>query len=187
MKYLVRTLLTASAFVIVLGTAPPAFAHNGEDHTTERETRQHEAVTLQGGSPGRLDENKTRACETRAQNINALMTRSVFRAENFGKLLTTVTERAKTFGKTLRLGIDKEGQPTELYYLDNISVAQAKFTADFATFKASATFSCDSDDPKSQIAAFQEAHRTIMKDIRDWRIAVKDFIGFLKSASGVGQ
>jgi hypothetical protein len=182
MKYLVRVILTVSAFVIVLGVAPlTAFAHNGEDHATERETRQHEATTLQGGSSGRLDENKTRACETRAQNINALMTRSVFRAENFGKLLATLTERVKAFSTTLSLGADAD------VYIASITAAQAKFDADFAALEAAATFSCDSDDPKGQIAAFQEAHRTIMQDIKNWRVAVKNFVSFLQSASGDGR
>lgn len=182
MKHVVRILL-AIGFLFIVGLVPATtFAHNGENHSSDREARQHESTTLQGGE-SRLDENKRQACEARAENVKALMTRSVFRAENYGKLLATITERTKNFANTLDLNADAQGR-TEQHFVEKLAVAQTNYDADFTALKAAAVFSCDGDNPKAQIIAFQEAHRTVMKDIKDWRTALRDFVSFLKDSSG---
>lgn len=169
MKRVIVAVLSLAMLLVIL--PGQAFAHNGEDHATEREARQHEAST-------KLDDTKKRACEIRAQNITAIMARSVFRAQNHGKLLATLTERLKNFAKTV------DGRT---YATDSIDAIQAKFNNDFTTLQAAAVFSCDGDNPGGQIRAFQELNRVVMKDIKEWRLALRDFVSFLKQPSGESQ
>ncbi|HEU5187491.1 MAG TPA: hypothetical protein VFT87_03230 [Candidatus Saccharimonadales bacterium] len=109
MKRLIQVSLMMGVFGLAIFAVPAiALAHDGENHTTAREAQQHEAAA-------KLDDTKKRACQARAQNITALMTRSLFRAENHSKLLATITERVKTFAKNHPLGPDKDGRPSDYY------------------------------------------------------------------------
>lgn len=184
MKHFVRITVVG---VFIVGLFPmTALAHNGVDHSTDREARQHNTPTLQGGESPQADEDKLRACEARAENIKALMTRSVFRAENYGELLATVAGRVKNFANSLDLGTDARGH-TEESYVEKLAAAQANYDADFVALKAAAVFSCASENPKAQITAFQEAHRTVINDIKDWRTVLREFVAFIKADSKVRQ
>ncbi|HEU5187490.1 MAG TPA: hypothetical protein VFT87_03225 [Candidatus Saccharimonadales bacterium] len=59
-------------------------------------------------------------------------------------------------------------------------MASTAFGADFTKLKAAAVFSCDSDDPKGQVAAFQEAHRAVLRDLKEWRSTLKELVRILK-------
>lgn len=182
MKHAIK-LAVVGVLALVMVLPAVTLAHDGEDHATLSETREHEATTLREQAKNRLSEAQKKTCETRAANITALMTRSVTRAENYGKLLASITERVETYANKQPVTLDKDRKPTNKYYLDKIDLAQAQFNEDFSAFQSAAVFSCDSDNPKSQITAFQAAHRTVMKDLKQWRVEVRDIISMLKASA----
>ncbi|HZM64310.1 MAG TPA: hypothetical protein VFB59_04220 [Candidatus Saccharimonadales bacterium] len=168
------------ALGLVLGVSgfipATALAHLGEDHTNPIEARQHEATTnAREDAKARLSETQKDMCEQRATNITTIMGRSVKRAENFGSFLTTMSQRVTNFVKN-------QTKPVDPALITALEQAQAQFATDLAAMKEKAVFSCNSDSPKEQIVAFQQAHRTILQDLKNWRLALKDIIVLFKPA-----
>lgn len=147
---------------------PRALAHEGHDHGTE--AREQETTNSQT----RLDDAKKRICQNRADAIKGIMTRSVKRAENYGKFFTTTSKRVITF-------VENQQQTVNPQLIDAVEAAQTKFEADLQVMKDKVAIDCDSSDPKGQIKAFQEAHRTVLQDLKNWRTALKNLIAPFKA------
>lgn len=151
--------LLAFAIILVPGAA---VAHNGVDHSSDREARQHETSEMRNPQ----DEARKKLCEERAATISAIMTRGVERAENYGTLLSTITERLQAFAGDL-------GERSMQYNFTQVDKAQAAFESNLVALKAVAELNCNATSPKTQIAAFREANQAVMKDLKDWRAALK--------------
>lgn len=170
---MIRKLLVGLVILTFMFVPGVATAHNGVVHSTEREARQHESRDSQT----QPDEAKRQACEVRAETISSIMTRSVRRAENYGALLTTITERLEVFVGNL-------GEQSTHYNFAPVNAAQANFESNLVALKAEAMFDCNTTDPKSQITAFRQANQAVMKDLQEWRTALKAIVAQLRE-SGV--
>ena len=179
MKRLLARLTLLGCALVFVGIVVPATvaAHAGERHSTEREAQLHESTTATARekAQARLNEAQKKTCQNRVNNIEAIMARSVKRAENFGYFFATTSERVKFF-------VENQDQPVDPKLIDALDQAEAQFRTDLATLKEKAVFSCDSDNPKEQITAFQQANRTVMQDLKDWRAALKNLIEPFKTS-----
>lgn len=177
-------LLLAACGLLVLPlimAAPTAFAHQGEDHDSVAEARDHMTDTreeMQATVDARLDNAKKRVCENRSKNIEAIMTRSVKRAENHIKLFSTIAERVQAFYE--KKGLNVANYDELVSAIDAAKVAAESAITDM---KAAANFDCDSDDPKGEIEAFKEAHKTVLNELHDYRTAVKNLIVGIREPS----
>src|SRR5688572_18132414 len=157
-------------------SVPRALAHEGEEHSTVAESRQHEEVKTRVET--RLNDAKKRVCENRSKNIEAIMARSVKRAENHLKLFGTIADRVKAFYE--KRGVTVANYDTLVAAIDN---AESDAEAAIADMKAAASFECDSDDPKGEVEAFKDAHKTVLEKLHAYRTAVKNLIVGVRGAS----
>lgn len=170
---MIRRLLIGGATLLIVGMPSFALAHNGVDHGRGETHESTPAVSESDHAQARLGEAQKKVCENRSAAIEAIMARNVKRAENLGQFFTTTTERVKHF-------VENQTEPADPALLDAVDQAKVKFQTDLAILQDKAVFSCDSDNPKQQIASFQEANRTAMQDLKDWRKALKDLIAPFK-------
>ncbi len=174
---MIQRLLIGGATLLILAMPSFALAHNGEDHASGRES--HESTpAISDRAEARLDEAKKKVCEKRTAAIEAIMARNVKRAENLGQFFATTTERVKHFVQNQTEIVSIPELVPGL--IDSVEDVKTKFQADLSVLQEKAVFSCDSDNPKEQITAFQEANRTVMQDLKDWRKALKDLIAPFK-------
>lgn len=126
----------------------------------------------------RLEAARLNLCTNRQKEITSIMTRSITRAQNQTTLFSSIAERVKAF-------YIKKGKTLATYdsLVAAVTAAKTQAAADLATVKAD-TFSCDSNDPKAQAAAFKADLKTLTQAIKDYRTAVKNLIVGVKSVQG---
>jgi hypothetical protein len=130
----------------------------------------------------RLDENKLRVCEQRQTRIASIINRAIIRSERQLQLFDTIAERVKDF--YVDKGYSLDGYDDLVAAADE---AKADAQANLASLKDVKQFECDTDDPKGDVEAFKLALRSVNRDLRDCRTAVKDLIVGVKSASGTSD
>jgi hypothetical protein len=203
-KFIFSSLALSCAFALTLAIVPAVvFAHDARDVAEEATTTSNEVKTTaerekirsstarekaaqlleaqkqrRENQATRLDEAKLRLCEARAKNITNIMNRAITRGQNQVRLFGTITERVKAFyvnkAKTL-------ANYDEL--VAAVDAAKVQAESDLEVLKT-LTFSCDSDDPKGEVAAFKAGLEEFRHSLKDYRTAVKDLIVGVKSVQG---
>lgn len=183
MTWFTRTLVLGVVLAVVVGVVPAlALAHDGEDGdrnaATLEERKETREENRREAANKRLTGAKLRSCEQRAQNIQAIMDRSVARSEKQLELFGTIADRVKVFYLE---------QDNVLENYDNLvaAVASAESRAEAALTELKAHhFSCDSEDPKGDVAAFKVDLDGMRHALKNYRTAVKDLIKGVRSVQG---
>lgn len=128
----------------------------------------------------KLDDAKKKTCAEREANINAAMDRIVERSQKHIDRITAVSDKAKAFYIEKRNVLSNYDQ-----LVANVEQKRAAAQAAVDALSTTATFSCDSDGPKSDIQNFHNDRAGKIEAVGAYRTAVKELIAGIKSVQPV--
>jgi hypothetical protein len=137
-------------------------------HVTREERRQI--------AKEKLSAVKLKVCQQHETQVNNTMDRVVTRSQRHIDRITAVADKAKAF-------YIKQGNVLGTYDTLVANVETARVAAQAATdaLTTTATFSCDSDGPKSEIQDFRNQRLNKIDAVGAYRTAVKALIAGIKS------
>lgn len=124
----------------------------------------------------RLAGDKLKRCRQRERNVTNIMARIVDRSTKQIDLFSLIASRTEIF-------YARKGKTLDSYSQLVAAVNAARNTAqtDLRTLKNTESFSCNSTNPKGQVATFQAALQGEIQDLKAFRSAVKNLVVGVKS------
>lgn len=190
-KYIYRLGLAGAAAAFVLVSSPIVFALPVQA-TNHAQTAATAADSVDPASDTTTDkpssdkgalkraEASKRVCEKRQKAVTNIMTRISDRGQKQLTLFDTIATRVEMFytdkGRTV-------SNYDTLVADVNAKKAAAQEAVDTVSSE-SATFSCDSSEPKAAVTTFKDSLKLEISALKDYRTAVKNLIVGVKSAQG---
>jgi hypothetical protein len=140
--------------------------------TTVKENREQRREVARE----KLDDKKKEICNKREAQINTVMDRVTNRSQEHINRITAVADKTKSF-------YIAQGNVLDTYDSLVAAVDAARVTAQAAvdSLVTTATFSCESDGPKSDIQTFRNERLGKIEAVKAYRTAVKALIAGVKS------
>jgi hypothetical protein len=138
----------------------------------------HQPAT--GQSNTHLAAAKLKVCKNREKAINGIMSRINTRGQNQITLFDTIATRVENF-------YTKQGKTVNNYdqLVSAVDAAKVQAQTDLSTLQSNSTFTCDSNNPKATVTAFQSYLKTEITDLKNYKTAVKNLTVAVASANGV--
>lgn len=164
-------------------SAKPSYESIREKLLERREKVQTKREEVKTTIQAKRDEQRLKRCEVK-EKVLTTRTESLTRmTTNMKEKFTAIVERVKAFATDKNLTV--ENYDTLLADIETNKTAVD--TALASASASAASFSCDSDDPKSALTSFRENMQAVKQALKDYRTSIKNFIMAVKLAAGTQQ
>ncbi|HEU5004503.1 MAG TPA: hypothetical protein VFT49_00240 [Candidatus Saccharimonadales bacterium] len=179
---LISPIIALVAFISALAFAlpPQASVHAQAANSNSSAGGSGRASAAQANAQTRLTDAKLKACQNREAAINNIMTRINTRAQKQLNLFDTIAARVENFYTTKGNTADNYDQ-----LVAAVNSAKSQAQTDLSTLQGSSTFSCDGNNPRGAVTAFQDYLKTEITDLQNYRSTVKSLIFTVAQANGV--
>ncbi len=147
-----------------------------------REQAQQKAAERKASAEKKLDDTKRKVCDKREGQINTIMNKMDTRRQSAFDRITKVSEAAQAFYTKKNLTVENYST-----LLATVTSTKAAAEASMNDQKSVPTFSCGSDQPKTELQTFKDKRSASIAAMKAYREAVKELVKAVKSTAKASE